>query len=148
MGQTYYCTQSTGPGADRQALVSRGFTLLAEYPGRLDIDANVASCSTGYVVSEPENNPGLVEDCKTLIRLRDDLGGDSLPNWGSGVPIEEWTGVTVESIAGPGATLVRRVTKLSFVSSREQKFDSLDGRIPPDLSGWTNCAFWNSRVSV
>ncbi len=126
-------------GTEAQALVRTGVTLVAENSGWQDPEAEVASaCSAGFIVSEPENNPGLVNDCETLIRVRDDLSGDVPLNWGSGVPIEEWAGVTVESVGVPPNSPELRVTRLSFPSRRysaQGYFADLGGRIPPELGG-------------
>ena len=123
-------------GTDPQALVRNGVTLVAE-PGRRDFRAGIASCSAGTVIADPENNPGLVEDCKSLIRSRDELAGDVALNWGPGLPIEEWTGITVESIQGPTQTPTRRVTKLIIRWPSRPPGDSrkLTGRIPRELGG-------------
>ena len=123
-------------GTDPQALVRNGATLVA-VPARPNHNAGVNACSAGFVVSEPENNPGLVEDCESLIRAKDELRGDVALNWGPGVPIEEWTGVTVESIDGPSQTPVRRVTKLiiRWPELPLDHFRKLRGRIPRELGG-------------
>ncbi len=123
-------------GTAPQALVRNGATLVA-VPSRPNHNAGVNACSDGYVVSEPENNPGLVEDCESLIRSKDELRGDVALNWGPGVPIEEWTGVTVESIDGPSQSPVRRVTKLiiRWPELPLDHFRKLRGRIPRELGG-------------
>ena len=54
-----------------------------------------AACADGNVVEDPEENAGLVQDCETLIKLRDALFGGVAVNWSPGVPIDEWWGVTV-----------------------------------------------------
>ena len=61
-----------------------------------DVARNVAACSDGTLVAEPEANPGLVGDCETLIALRDALFVRPTANWWAAVPIENWIGVTVE----------------------------------------------------
>lgn len=43
-----------------------------------DIAGSRAACTAGYVVAAPVRNPGLVEDCETLIGLRNALFGASL----------------------------------------------------------------------
>ena len=123
-------------GTAPQALVRNGATLVA-VPSRPNHNAGVNACSDGYVVSEPENNPGLVEDCESLIRSKDELRGDVALNWGPGLPIEEWTGVTVESIDGPSQSPVRRVTKLiiRWPELPLDHFRKLRGRIPRELGG-------------
>ena len=82
-------------GTDRQVLVrGSGMRLAAEAEFR-DISRSVAACGEGYVVPWPENNPGLVKDCETLLGLRDQLAGDVLLNWNLLVPIGEWEGVRI-----------------------------------------------------
>lgn len=123
-------------GTDPQALVKNGVTLVA-VPARQDSNAGMNSCSAGYVVSEPENNPGLVEDCKTLIRAKDELRGGVDLNWGPGVPIEEWTGITLEPAEGPPQSPARRVTKLviRWPQLPLDDFRKLRGSMPGELSG-------------
>ena len=123
-------------GTDPQALVRNGATLVA-VPANPDPDTEVNACTAGFVVSEPDKNPGLVADCKTLIRAQDELTGGVALNWGNGLPIEEWTGITVESIDGPSQTPVRRVTKLviRWPEFALDDFRKLTGRIPSELGG-------------
>ena len=102
-------------------------------------------CSNGVVISLPENDPGLVEDCVTLLEALPVLVGDgTAPNWSADRPIEEWTGITV------GGT-PRRVTALKAygfdlsgsvpsVLGQLEKLQELDldneglaGEIPPEL---------------
>ena len=121
-----------------QALVRKGVTLVAENSGWRDNRSSIAFCSDGIVVAEPENNPGLVEDCEILIGLRDDLSGGVALNWGSGIPIEEWAGVTVESVERRSHPVARRVTRLRFPSrhsSSSEYLVDLEGRLPPELGG-------------
>ena len=42
---------------------------------RGDISAEVAACGDGVVVPDPEANPGLVEDCETLLEVQNALAG-------------------------------------------------------------------------
>ena len=58
--------------------------------------ADVEACSKGVVVPDPDENPGLVEDCRTLLGMRDKLAGfgETLP-WRSDTPIGRWEGVKV-----------------------------------------------------
>ena len=55
-----------------------------------------AVCSRGFVVPEPESNPGLVHDCETLLSMRDTLAGSAELDWGEDLPIGEWEGLTVD----------------------------------------------------
>ena len=55
--------------------------------------ADPAACHTRLVVPDPKDNPGLVYDCKVLLRVRDELAGSATLNWSADVPILEWEGV-------------------------------------------------------
>ena len=57
---------------------------------------DIASCSAGVVVPDPEANPGLVRDCETLVEITDIvwLVGTDL-NWNASTPIADWQGVTL-----------------------------------------------------
>ncbi len=113
-------------GTDLQVLVRGGRSLVAENSGWQDTDVGVASCSAGYVVAEPETNPGLVRDCEILMRARgvlvgmarwrpyrsdlsgqppDSTWGDVVMNWGPGTPIDQWTGVRIEHVCVPPSRL-------------------------------------------
>ena len=61
----------------------------------LDAAANQAACATGYVVPEPEANPGLVRDCQVLAGLAPDDDGRPRWNWNAGTPVDQWEGVIV-----------------------------------------------------
>ena len=76
----------------------------------------VEACSNGIAVPDPEDNAGLVQDCATLLSIRDTLGGEL--DWHADTPIQEWYGVTITS-AG--------VTYLELLG------DVLAGTIPPEL---------------
>ena len=84
----------------------------------------------GYLVPEPDRNPGLVADCETLLGLRDQLAGLVLLNWGLGTPLEQWAGVRVSGEP-------RRVTGLKFrLWSGVHHHESLRliGHIPPAIA--------------
>ena len=78
-------------------------------------------CSNGIVVPSPLNNAGLVKDCQTLLRVRDQLAGDVNLNWSDSVPIRGWPGVIVEE-------------SRSRVVGLHLGFMGLNGIIPSDLS--------------
>ena len=79
-------------GNDVQVLVRNGenWDLIAWRSEPVDLD----SCSNGVVVPDPEENPGLVEDCRTLLSVMDTLGGsvalELSMGWRTDRPIEEW----------------------------------------------------------
>ena len=72
--------------------------------------AAVGSCDSGVAVPHPTANPELVEDCDTLLELRDTLAGRAVLNWSVGRPMARWTGVTI-------AGTPQRVTKLELANS-------------------------------
>ena len=82
-------------GSDRQVLVSRiPGRFVAEQDWRDPTD-DIVACSEGYVVPDPQDNLGLVQDCETLLRARGVLAGHGFfLNWISEVPITEWAGVS------------------------------------------------------
>ena len=100
----------------------RGF--VAAHAAEEDLATSRAACAGGFVVPAPEDNPGLVSDCETLLAARALFGG-RLVNWGSGTPLDQWEGVTV-------AGSPPRVTGLALVGKR------LKGTIPPELEQLTS----------
>ena len=87
-------------GSDRRVLVSEiPSKLVAEHSDWRDPTDDIAACSEGYVVLDPQDNPGLVQDCETLLRARRALAGDGFLNWGAEVRITEWDGVRFVSFS-------------------------------------------------
>ena len=114
-------------GSDVRSLVRRGLGgLVADHSGWRDIDDGLLSCSAGYVVPKPEKNPGLVQDCKALIRGRNALAGHDVPLlWNADTPISDWVGVEVGGDPP-------RVRGLAFYRSSDE-LNPLSGTIPPQL---------------
>ena len=82
-------------GTDRRELVlMRGYLVAANSDYR-DTTKDIAACSEGFVVSQPQENPGLVQDCQTLLVMRDRLSGGTIWNWRAEIPITEWWGVEI-----------------------------------------------------
>ena len=106
-------------------------------------------CSNGVAVAEPENNPGLVNDCGALLRARDTLAGDALLNWSADVPIRQWDGVAVggaparvqkldlESWALTGE-IPSELGNLTGLVELNLSLTQLTGEIPPELGRLTN----------
>ena len=83
-------------------------------------EADESVCSSNTVIPKSVENAGLVEDCQTLLRLRDTLAGHATLNWNSETPITEWLGVTLGGVP-------RRVHELTLHES------GLTGTLPPEL---------------
>ena len=113
---------TTAPdGSDVRVLVRRGIGgIVAENSDWLETDADLRACGKGFVVPEPERNPGLVGDCEALIKSRNALPGEeTLLLWNRNIPITYWAGVSVEGDPP-------RVSGIRFNGN-------LHGRIPPML---------------
>ena len=82
--------------------------------------APLLACDDGIAVPEPENNPGLVADCKVLLEIRDELAGDGFLAWDAQSVIDDWQGITVSGSP-------RRVTNLFL------NFQVATGEIPVEL---------------
>ena len=60
-----------------------------------DDEVESSDCSSGAAVPNPDDNPGLVSDCETLLAVRDTLAGDATLNWSMETPITDWDGITL-----------------------------------------------------
>ena len=91
-------------------------------------------CSGGIAAPDPDDNPGLVSDCETLLGLKGALAGTATLNWSGAAAITGWRGVTVG-----GSPL--RVTELNLRSR------SLTGMIPPELGGLSKLQVLNLQYN-
>ena len=116
-------------GTNVKALVRSGRSMVAEGSEWKDIARGFESCSEGFVVAGPDKNSDLVKDCETLIGLRDDLAGDVILDWGPGIPIDQWAGITVDG-SPP------RVTRLDLAVQDTYKYGyrRMNGTISAELS--------------
>ena len=89
--------------------------------------ADPSECSNGTAVPNPSENPGLVEDCETLLLVRDTLAVDRWLYWNGQKSIQDWEGVTVDAEKRP-----LRVTGLDLA------YKHLAGEIPAELGQLTN----------
>ena len=126
-------------GKDVRVLVrlDEDWDLIAWKPETVDLD----SCSNGVVVPDPAKNTGLVEDCRTLLTVRDVLGGSvSLElslGWSTDQPITEWgASHYFEHAVGVGGDPPRiRSLNLRAVTGIDgPPLYTLFGRIPPELA--------------
>ena len=113
-------------GSDKRILVRYAYgELVAENSAWED---NAPTCSNGGAVSDPGGNPGLVQDCETLLSIRDTLSGEGVDlNWQAYTPIEDWWGI---SIGGSP----RRVDGLGYPKPIGIE---LGGTIPPEIGDLT-----------
>ena len=122
-------------GTDKRALVRQDAARLSaensgEFGGK-DVATDIAACSKGVVIPNPRENAGLVQDCETLMKIRNILGGDAKINWRTDKFIAEWDWITVQGTRAHGAK--PRVQRLS-VRIHEDGFQGrLNGTIPPEL---------------
>ena len=112
-------------GTDPRILVGTKDGVMTTWPLPVRSTADAEACSNGIVVPEPEENPGLVEDCRTLLGMRDKLSGSGGPlPWRSNSPLREWPGVVV------GGELLR-VRALQIADGHGA--GELYGQIPPEI---------------
>ena len=108
------------------------------------IPTNAYGCSTGHAVPDPANNPDLVRDCDTLLKLRDVLAGAAELNWRGDRPMTDWDGVVVAgspprveelnlSRRGLTGTIPTRVSALSKLQRLDLHVNRLSGKIPGEL---------------
>ena len=109
-----------------------------------DLPVDGSACSEGLVAPEPEANPGLVQDCETLLTVRDALAGEADLDWSGQSAMEEWEGVTIEccpsrvselSLADRGLTGVipPEIGQLASLVSLDLSSNRLSGAIPPEI---------------
>ena len=92
------------------------------WPVPVRLPADVEACSKGVVVRNPEENPGLVKDCRTLLGMRDQLAGSGTLAWSSDTLISRWLRVGVSG----GRVRTLHISDFSFQGE-------LYGQIPPEI---------------
>ena len=124
----------------------------------LDNTVTEAGCSDGTFVIDPASNTGLAADCRALVGLRNQWGGEAgnaglpaghpLRTWGSG-KVWSWEGVAVSggrvtglSLAGGGIAgrIPARLGDLTGLTVLDLSGNDLGGAIPDaagDLTGLT-----------
>ena len=102
------------------------------------------ACDGGTAVPNPEDNPGLVADCKVLLEIRDKLDGPSSSTWDTGLAITEWEGinvsgspirVTILDLYGnrPTGEIPAEIGRLTQLRELYLAFNQLTGEIPTEL---------------
>ena len=109
-----------------------------------------AACSAGVVVPEPGANPGLVQDCETLVgavgRLVELPAWEAL-GWNADTPIAEWSRVTVGGdplrirelmLEWSGLTgMPGEFGRLAMLEALYLHGNEMSGAIPPELGKLT-----------
>ena len=107
------------------------------------------TCDSGTAVPNPASNPGLVQDCKTLLGLQSALAGTGTLNWSPGLNINRWRGVrlggTPQRVTrldlvreGLTGTLPAGVGDLAELEELHLSFNDLTGLIPAELGNLTD----------
>ncbi len=111
----------------------------------------VEACSNGIAVPDPDDNPGLVQDCAILLSIRDTLAGDATFNWAASQPLVEWRGVEVSLPRGVTGLRLHRegltghipedLGKLSSLTSLDLSYNNLSGDIPDNIGNLTELQY-------
>ena len=114
---------------------------------------DIEQCSNGVVVPNPDENPMLVEDCKTLLRIRDSVAVNPPLNWSTDILISEWEGIGLTNAIGIRGSAIREVDlsrryligvispefgNLSALMTLVLGVNQLSGDIPGELGNLTN----------
>ena len=136
------------PDGGNMRILAAGDTVLSLVSGHYDesvgglfewnspdpgIPVDTAPCSEGLVIPNPEENPGLVQDCETLLTIRDTLAGRVDLGWSGQSPISDWGGVTVGG--EPSAIRGLRLSELRLTGVLPPELGLLPGLAELDLSG-------------
>ena len=103
----------------------------------------------GLAVPSQASNPGLVRDCMTLLASKDTLRGTGSLNWGTGITIASWDGVTTSATPSEvtrlllpsedlSGTIPPELGDLSALTHLDLSSNSLTGEIPRELGGLSN----------
>lgn len=131
-----------GRGLALAILLATGVALVAVPVGASE--ETIVACSNGIAVPDPEENPGLVNDCAVLLDIRDTLAGDATLDWSADKPIRKWVAVTVglDRVTGLAGFAGEHIWNSQGISVG--RVPTLKGRIPPGigkLSGLRRLSF-------
>lgn len=128
----------------RAAALALGLMLvcltLAASPAHAAPEDFIEACSNGIAVPDPEDHPGLVQDCAVLLSIRDTLAGDATLDWSEAVPIVyagsphgAWEGIRVDLRFDRVLGSSKRVTGIDLVGPFLEG-GPLTGTLPPELA--------------
>ena len=136
-------------GTDRRPLV-RWFQnrLEPENSDWLGVSEDIAACSQGEIVPAPDDNPGLVQDCELLLKIRNTLAGEANElRWNRTTRIRHWTGVRLggdplrvtEIVLNRGVATVNGVIppeigELTALKELKIVRTQISGGIPPEIA--------------
>lgn len=125
--------------------VTRGLIAWESEPVDLD------SCSNGVVVPDPGENLGLVEDCRTLLSMRDTLGGsvslELSERWTTNRPIAEWVNLGVEVRVEGNPPRIRSLVLPGRIGRDTGPARTLFGRLAPELGALEELGELNLEVN-
>ena len=121
----------------------------------------IRGCSSGVAVPNPDDNPGLLDDCRTLLSVRDTLAGTAALNWSGDVAMSDWDGVTVRGTprrvtrldlgrSGLTGEIPAELGSLTALTDLDLSGNTLTGNIPPELGGLTELVWlflYGNRLS-
>ena len=116
------------------------------------------ACDGGTAVPDPGNNPGLVEDCKVLLALRDEWAGTVSLNWDTQLAMTSWEGIRVSGspsrvtywdltdtqLTGPIPAELGQLIQLQYLTLFNNQ---LTGPIPPELGQLSGLERLHLRVA-
>ena len=70
-----------------------------------DVKAEPADCAR-RAVPNPEANPGLMNDCRILLQIRDVLVADGSLDWSDAKPMASWSGIYIDGTPTPSPRTV------------------------------------------
>ena len=122
-----------------------------------------SACADDGAVPDPDNNPGLVADCETLLAARDTLRGTGTLNWSGSTSIANWDAITVGGTpsrvikldtSGEGLTLTGTIPaelgNLPALTNLRLSNNELTGTIPAELGNLANLqslSLWNNDLT-
>ena len=131
------------PLDDGQSATTIYFDGAGPPPAPFDIE----QCANGVVFPNPDVNHRVVEDCETLLRIRDSLGANPPLNWNTDTIIFNWEGIVLGN-AGVGSlrlpdrdltgVISSEFAKLSGLTELDLSGNWLGGKIPSELGTLTN----------
>ncbi len=121
-----------------------------------ELFANGPACAAGTAVPEPDAHPGLIDDCETLLELRDELAGAVRLNWSADRSIRDWDGVIlggsplrvhVLNLEGRGLSGVipAAIGRLTHLRQLWLNSNHLGGVLPPTLGNLTHLQAFDVR---